>query len=54
MTPKIFGFLLRGSGSLFKTTLGLSLKSLLYEEKRVTDLLEDAKDNLLEVKNLKR
>ena len=30
------------------------LKSLLYEEKRVTGPLEDAKDNFLEVKKLKR
>ena len=38
---------------MFKSTLGVLLKSLLYEEKRITDPLEDAKNNFLEVKNLK-
>ena len=35
---------------MFKITLGVLLKFLLYEEKRVTDPLEDAKHNFLEVK----
>ena len=50
VTPKIVGFLCRGSASLFKRTLGVLLNSLLQEEKSVTDPLEDAKLSLREVK----